>query len=145
MPTKKELKKYTTQAMKLEDGPIPEAVFLPPAIRGRFVKTRYEAAHPKTDIKQHVARINDETDPVGLLIAIANGQPVPTVTVDADGESTVTWETLPLKDRVQVIKFLSDKVLPRMSVFKKMTPGDDGPDGSAWGALLSNAAEKSDG
>jgi hypothetical protein len=90
-----------------------------------------------------VARINDETDPVGLLIAIANGQPVPTVTVDAEGNSSVVYETLPLKDRVQVIKFLSDKVLPRMSVFKKMNT-EEGPDGSAWGALLSNAAEKGD-
>ena len=139
--SRKDLKKYTTQAMKLEDGPIPEAVFLPPAIRGRFVKTRFEAAHPKTDIKQHVARINDETDPVGLLIAIANGQPVPTVTVDKNGDSTVSWETLPLKDRIPVIKFLSDKVLPRMSVFRRMDKGETGDEGQ-WGALLSNAAEK---
>jgi len=141
--SRKDLKKYTTQAMKLEDGPIPEAVFLPPAIRGRFVKTRFEAAHPKTDIKQHVARINDETDPVGLLIAIANGQPVPTVTVDKNGDSTVSWETLPLKDRIPVIKFLSDKVLPRMSVFRRMDKGETGDEGQ-WGALLSNAAEKAD-
>jgi hypothetical protein len=49
----------------------------------------------------------------------------------------VIYETLELKDRVPVIKFLSDKVLPRMSVNKKIEPSGD----ASWEATLSNAAE----
>lgn len=139
---KKELKKYTTRAMKLEDGPIPEAVFLPPAIRGNLVKVAYEGDGKVTSMKDHVVRINYETDPVGMLIALANGQPVPTVKIDRDGNAVTVYETLDLKDRITVIKFLSDKVLPRMSVFKKVEGGDQGPPDEGWGALLTNAAER---
>lgn len=138
--SKKELKRYTTRALKLEDGPIPEAVFLPPAIRGRMVNTVYETKGKPVSIQQHVVRIQEETDPVGLLIAIANGQPVPTVIIDKDGNQDVKFETLDLKDRLSVIKFLSDKVLPRMSINKKVDPGND----DGWEATLSNAAEHDD-
>lgn len=127
--------------MKLEEGSIPEAVFVPPAIRGKMVHTQFVTDGKPIDIKQHVIRIQDEADPVGMLIAIANGQPIPTFTIDADGKTSVKYETLDLKDRITVIKFLSDKVLPRMSVFKKMT-GKDPDDG--WTAALTNAAERND-
>ena len=126
--------------MKLEETAVPEAVFLPPAIRGRIVTTEYEVKGSKpVDISQHVVRINMETDPVGLLIAIANGQPVPTIRINEQGEQEVIYETLPLKDRVPVIKFLSDKVLPRMSVFKKM---EIKTQDAGWEALLSNAGDE---
>jgi hypothetical protein len=140
--SKRNLKKYTTKAMKLEEGAVPEAVFLPPAIRGKMVHAQYVTDGKPVDIKQHVIRIQDECDPVGLLIAIANGQPVATFTVDEDGETCAAFETLPLKDRITVIKFLSDKVLPRMSVFKKVDAkkGDAG-----WEATLTNAGEREDG
>lgn len=138
--SKRNLKKYTTKALKLEEGAVPEAVFLPPAIRGKMVHAQYVTDGKPTDLKTHVIRIQDECDPVGLLIAIANGQPVATFTVDEDGETVAAFETLPLKDRITVIKFLSDKVLPRMSVFKKMA-GAAEPDAD-WTAALTNAGER---
>lgn len=126
--------------MKLEDGPVPEAVFLPPAIRGKVVRTTYVIDNAKpVSIEEHVVRINNESDPVGMLIAIANGQPVPTITINADGEEMIQYETLPLKDRLSVIKFLSDKVLPRMSVFKRSNPEKKDDE---WAAMLSNAGER---
>lgn len=134
--SKRNLKKYTTKAMKLEEGAVPEAVFLPPAIRGKFVHAQYVTDGKPIDISKHVIRIQDECDPVGLLIAIANGQPVATFTVDDEGQTIAAFETLDLKDRITVIKFLSDKVLPRMSVFKKQgaAPVDD-----EWAAAMTNA------
>lgn len=132
--SKKELKRYTTRAMMLEEGSVPEAVFVPPAMRGRIVQTQYVTDGKPTKLETHIVRIQDETDPVGLLIAIANGQPIATIRIDAEGNQTVVYETLDLKDRVPVIKFLSDKVLPRMSVNKKMEPGKD----ASWEATLSN-------
>ena len=116
------LKRHTTRILKLDDGPIPEAVFLPPAIRGKMVNVIYETKGKPISIERHVVRIQEETDPIGLLIAIANGQPVPTITIDKDGNQHVKFETLDLKDRVPVIKFLSDKVLPRMSINFQYAP-----------------------
>jgi len=136
--SKKELKKYTTRAMKLEDGSIPQAVFVPPAIRGKMVQVQYVTDGKPVTIEQHVVRIQDEADPVGMLIAVAMGQPIPTFKINDQGEMEVQYETLPLIDRVPVMKFLSDKVLPRMSVNKKIDKSGD----SGWEATLSNAAER---
>lgn len=133
--SKRELKRYTTRAMKLEEGSVPEAVFVPPAMRGRLVQTQYVTNGKPIRLEQHIVRIQDEADPVGMLIAVAMGQPIPTTTINDDGEAITKFETLPLKDRIPVMKFLSDKVLPRMSVNKKIEPGKD----DAWEATLENA------
>ena len=138
--SKRELKKYTTLAMELETSSIPKAVFLPPAIRGKMVNVQYVTDGKPIALDQHIIRIQDETDPVGLLIAIANGQPVPTFTIDDKGETVIKYETLDLKDRIPVIKFLSDKVLPRMSINKKIAGGKD----AGWEATLDNAGERND-
>lgn len=136
--SQRELKKYTTRALSLEDSAVPEAVFVPPAMRGKMVNVQYVTDGKPTDMKTHIIRIQDEVDPVGMLIAIANGQPIPTITIDAEGKKTVKYEVLDLKDRIPVIKFLSDKVLPRMSVNKKMEKGKD----STWEATLTNAGDR---
>lgn len=136
--SKKQLKKYTTRAMRLEEGSVPQAVFVAPAMRGRIVNTQYVTNGKPVDMQTHIIRIQDETDPVGMLIAIANGQPIPTIRINSKGEQTTVYETLSLKDRINVIKFLSDKVLPRMSVNKKITPGKD----ASWEATLTNASEQ---
>lgn len=133
--SKRELKKYTTRAMKLEEGTVPEAVFVPPAIRGKMTQVQYVTNGKPTDISQHVVRIEQEADPVGMLIAVANGQPIPTFRVTEEGDVEVVFETLPLADRIPVMKFLSDKILPRMSVNKKIEEKGD----SEWEATLTNA------
>ncbi len=138
--SKRELKRYTTRALKLEDGAVPMAVFVPPAIRDKMVNVQYVTDGKPISLDQHIVRIQDETDPVGLLIAIANGQPVPTFTIDAEGKTKIAYETLSLKDRIPVIKFLSDKVLPRMSINKKIEEGKD----AGWEATLTNAEERDD-
>jgi hypothetical protein len=91
-------------------------------------------------VKENVIRIASESDPIGLLIAIANGQPISTFAVNEDGEVVTAYETLPLKERLKVIFHLADKVLPRMQVTKKSgtTPKDD-----AWEATLDNAGGRS--
>lgn len=136
--SKRELKKYTTRALKLEEGSVPTAVFVPPAIRGKMVNVQYVTDGKPIALDTHIIRIQDETDPVGMLIAIANGQPIPTFTINAEGETIIAYETLSLKDRVPIIKFLSDKVLPRMSINKKIEKGDD----AGWEATLTNAGER---
>jgi hypothetical protein len=140
----KSLKQYTEQAIEAPDGQvIPTNVWLPPKIRDRTTRVSHDIAVTRAppDVNENMARIQAETDPIGLLIAIANGQPVGTFVIDENGQVTVEYETLPLAQRLTVIRYLSDKILPRMSVTKKM-PAKEG-DGGSWEAVVSNAGERS--
>ncbi len=120
------------------DTPIPSGVWLPPSIRGQDVRVSHEIAVTREapSVSENVIRINSEADPIGLLIAIANGQPISTFAVNDEGEVITAYETLPLKERLKVIFHLADKVLPRMQVTKKTggAPKDD-----EWQATLDNA------
>ena len=135
------LKQNTELAIHAPEGVvIPEHVYLPPAIRGQNVRVIQDIAvrSDPPSIKDNVVRISENCDPIGLLMAVAMGQPVACFGVDEDGNVTVEFETLPLKERMQTIRFLADKVLPRMSLTKQV----DKPDNAAWEATLDNAAER---
>ena len=143
----KEFEKHSVKALKADkDGePIPSAVFLPPALQQGKVRAvhAFETALP--DIQANIARIQNECDPVGLMIAIAMGMPVATHTIDADGKLVTKYETLPLNNpiRDRMIRHLADKVLPRISVKQtKTTKKDDTTD--EWEATIGNAAERSE-
>lgn len=129
----KPLEQHTAVALKKvqEDAPVPSHVFLPPAMRKVGV---FNATPP--DVKQQVARVEAEADPVGLLIAIAIGQPVPRFDVNEEGEIKATYETLPLSSRyrLKVIEYLADKVLSRTPT--KQSSGDE-----SWAAAIRVAAE----
>ncbi len=133
----KDLKRHTTRALRLEDGTVPEAVFVPPAIRGKMVTVQYVTDGKPTDMSTHMVRIEQEADPVGMLIAVAMGQPIPTFQVGEDGEIQTVFESLSLKDRLPIMRYLADKILPRMSVNKKIEAGKD----DAWEATITNAGE----
>lgn len=140
------LARNTELALKTPEGaPVPSEVWLPPALRGRDVRVAHDIAVTRDppSIKENVARINSETDPIGLLTAIANGQPIATFEIDEAGKVIVRYESLELKDRLKVIFHLADKVLPRMSMSfqKKERKGDE----HSWDATLENAANRSSG
>ncbi len=137
------LKGNTELALRAPEGVIvPAHVFLPPAIRGKEIRVIQDVAVSTAapTIKDNIIRISQQADPIGLLMAVAMGQPVATFIVDEDGNLKVEYETLPLKERMQTIRFLADKVIPRMSIVAK-TP-DESPDKAAWEATLDNAAER---
>jgi hypothetical protein len=138
------LKRNTELALKAPDEGviIPQHVFLPPAIRGQDIRVVQDVAVSSAppSIKDNVIRITEQCDPIGLLMAVAMGQPVACFGVDEDGKVTVNYETLPLKERMQTIRFLADKVLPRMSITKQAPPSEDN---AAWEATLDNAASRS--
>lgn len=123
------------------DTPVPSGVWLPPTIRDHKTRVSHDVAvtrEPPT-VSENVVRINGESDPIGLLIAIANGQPISTFAVNEAGEVEIAYETLPLKERLKVIFHLADKVLPRMQVTKK-TSGDTKDD--TWEATMDTAANR---
>lgn len=124
------------------DTPVPSGVWLPPTIRDHKTRVSQDVAITRDppSVSENVVRINSEADPIGLLIAIANGQPVSTFAVDEDGKVQIAYETLPLKERLKVIFHLADKVLPRMQVTKK---SGDKPSDDTWEATLDNAGARS--
>lgn len=147
--SKKEFANSSVQALKAVEHD--EAVFLPPALRGN--KNIVYAFDKKSvpSIKENTVRIAQEADPIGLIIAIAIGQPVPTYTVGKDGKVSVKHETLPLSSpvRERMIKYLADRLMPRLSVKASQQGGVDpskSVDGAAteWEAVLGAAAEQSD-
>jgi hypothetical protein len=142
--TKSVLTRNTELALKAPSGaPVPSEVWLPPAIRGRDVRVAHDVAVTREppSIKENVARINSETDPIGLLTAIANGQPIATFEISEDGEVIVRYETLELKDRLKVIFHLADKILPRMTMsVQKHKKSSEDP--HSWDAALERAANQ---
>lgn len=138
----KTLKENSELALNAPEGaPVPSGVWLPPSIRGTDLRVSHEIAitrDPPT-IKENTIRINSEADPIGLLIAIANGQPISTFAVNEAGEVEIAYETLSLKERLKVIFHLADKVLPRMQVTKK-SGGKDKDD--SWEATMDTASRR---
>lgn len=154
--SKRKLEKHTANALKAveKDEPVPAAVFLPPAQRDA-PNVVYAFTGELPDIKQNLVRIQQECDPVGLLIAIATGQPVATYEVkkgkNGEQEVKVKYETLPLSSpvRERVIRHLADKVVPRLSVKATQRGGKDpnkgdGDGDAEWEASIGNAAERHD-
>jgi hypothetical protein len=133
----KKLEQHTAVALKKvqENQQVPSHVFLPPAMRKIGV---FQGTPP--DIKQQAARVESEADPVGLLIAIAIGQPVPRFDVNEEGEITPTYETLPLSNRhrLKVIEYLAETVLKNRQT-KEQSSGDE-----SWTAAIRLAAEAAD-
>ena len=77
---------------------------------------------------------------MGLLIAIAIGQPVPQFHVNGDGEIGVEYETLSLHNRyrLKVIEYLADQVL------KNQDSPKQGSEDQSWAAAIRMAAEAAD-
>lgn len=135
---------HAAQALRAvqHGGTVPQAVFLPPVLRQNTNIVYALSKDTKLpSIKQSTLRIAQEADPIGLIIAIAIGQPVPTFNVDAEGNINVKYETLPLGNAVRerMIKYLADRIVPRLSVKATSAGGSEPPAGAAtteWEALL---------
>jgi hypothetical protein len=133
----KPLENHTAVALKKVQAnqPVPSYVFLPPAMRKVGV---FQGTAP--DVKAQLARIENEADPVGLLMAVAMGQPVARFDVNEDGEVVPSYETLPISSRyrLKVIEYLADKVLSWQQTAKQSS-GDE-----TWAAAIRVAAEAAD-
>ena len=133
----KNIEKHTANALKaVQDGAhVPANVFLPPALR----KTQIFQGTPP-DVQAQRARIENEADPVGLLIAIAIGQPVPEFHVSESGEVGVTYETLSINNRyrLKVIEYLADQVLKGQDTPKQ------GSEDVSWAAAIRSAAQRAE-
>lgn len=147
MSGKKPIERKTENALEAlyHNAPVPAGAFIPPAARGSLKVKMFGSKRPSVD--KQVMRIEQETDPVGMVMAIAAGQPVATHVYDPQtGEINTTFETLNLdnKHRQAAIKYLADKVLPNITQRQKITAKDDNGDTTSWEATIQHAASRSD-
>ena len=110
---------------------VPPNVYLPPMINGK--KTRAVSMQTPISVSDNIVRINNEGDPIGMLLALANGQPVPTYIVTEAGECKTVYETATLAQRISITKWLGDRAMPKVSVNLRKDIDDD------WDATLRNA------
>lgn len=132
--THNDLKAYTEQAIEAVDtgNPLPTIVHLPPKLRGRKTRIIHDRGVTKAlpDVRGSIVRIQEEVDPIGVLIAIANGMPLSKFVIDKEGNVAIAAEWPGMKERMQAIKALADRVHPRMSVTGRLgagAPDDDKP------------------
>jgi hypothetical protein len=135
-----DLEKFTSDLEEAIDSGtgIQSPIYTPPMLRGKRTKVLYALKQKSPTIRENVVRIETEADPIGLLIAIANGIPVASFHIDEDGNITTKYETAPLKLRLQASRSLLDKVMPKVSVQASLTSKHKGDD-SRIAALVGRA------
>jgi hypothetical protein len=112
----------------LEGQVIPQGVYLPPVFAGGKLMTTYEGYDKvhKASIDQNRIRIQVECDPLGQLMALANGLPIPSLVVsegeDGQPEIKVAYQTADIKTRVALLSAMVDKIMPNASVVEASNP-----------------------
>jgi hypothetical protein len=96
-------------------------VYLPRKLRGQSARLTVDnlkiTADPETMAENHV-RIAD-ADPIGFLIAIMQGQPIPRFVVRKDGSVEVHYDIPTMDERQDIAKWLGGKVTFRMTADPK--------------------------
>lgn len=100
-------------------------------------------SHAKpVSIAQNLVRIQQEADPLGFLLKVANGEPIPEYFVrEVEGKLVVQVEytTPTLSQRVQTARYLADKYLPKLSVHAIQTE-DKTIDHNSFEAMVKRVA-----
>jgi hypothetical protein len=103
---------------------ISPVVYVPRKLRGHAFRVTVDdlkiTMEPETLAENHV-RIA-KADPLGGLIAAMNGQPLAEFRVQRDGTVRVEYTTLPLAERIELMKWLAARVTIRIPTNLKRDP-----------------------
>ena len=118
------------KAFEADDDRIPAPVHVSPTgIRGKPFKTvrKINRTAPPS-LQDEVVRIVETCDPLELLMAIVNGQPIESHVVEVDketGEPVIStyYETASLHQRERVARNLVDRYMPKVSVHAHLMGG----------------------
>ena len=111
---------FTERAIRATDAGklIPPIVYLPKHLRGNQQRLTIDMVRvtlePPTIAENHL-RIA-EADPIGFLIAIMHGQPIPSFHIEEDNSIRVEYFVSDEKTRIRVASFLSNKVTLRARI-----------------------------
>lgn len=75
-------------------------------------------------VREQIIRIQEDADPLAFLISVQRGDLIPVSFVDDDGNVCTMYQQASLKDRVDVARYLTNKVLPTLSVTKHVIESD---------------------
>ena len=107
---------------------------------GAGVTVVQQISHDKpTSISQNLVRIQQEADPLGFLMRIARGEPIPHFTVTSSGVE-VEYQTPTLGQQITTARYLADKYMPKLSVHQISSDNDKQIDGHSWEAVVAKAA-----
>ena len=118
----------------LDEAGLPPEVYVPPTIRGK--RSKAVVVQVPVDISEHIVRITNDGDPLGQLIALMNGQPVPSFVVKEDGTLDVVLQTATVAQRISIAKWLGDRIMPKTNLTLRKDLDND------WEASLRNAAAR---
>jgi hypothetical protein len=111
------LDQFTERAIRATDAGklIPPIVYLPSRLRGHNTRLTIDQVRITTDpptIAENHLRIG-EADPLGFLIALMHGQPIPAFEITKEGSIKIQYEIADLAVRERVAKWLANKVTIR--------------------------------
>lgn len=81
---------------------------------------------PTVNVRENLLRIQEEADPIGFLVAVQNGDLIPVTYVEDGGDVVTHYVQAGLDQRINVARFLANKVLPTLSVTKHVMATPDG-------------------
>lgn len=111
------LKQFTERAMEAVDAGkfLPPIVYLPRKMRANGLRLTVDNIRITTDpptVAENHLRIAD-ADPIGFLLAIMHGQPIPAFHIEKDGSLRISYHVYSEDDRKDVAKWLANKVTIR--------------------------------
>lgn len=142
------------RAMDAQPGDIQlvPAVYVPPGLRIALADNRtqreimgelLDAGWTPPTFEDEKLRIQQQLDPVGMAIAIAQGMALPVYQPQADRSVKVSYVQVKLSERIKVMNKLLDRVMPAPTgAQKKPKENDDGKtDPHAFLAMVQRAGE----
>lgn len=139
-PGKESLDAFTERAIRATEAGalIPPIVYLPSRLRGHGQRLTVDHLRITTDaptVEENHLRIRD-ADPLGFLMAMMHGQPIPTFTITKEGSIKVVYEVPTLEARERIAKWLGHKVTIR--VHDMPQPGGKANTGEeSWDEIVS--------
>lgn len=139
-PGKESLDAFTERAIRATDAGalIPPIVYLPSRLRGHNQRLTVDHVRITTDaptVEENHIRIR-EADPLGFLIALMHGQPIPTFTITPEGSIKIVYEVADLARRETIAKWLAHKVTIRIHDLPRPGGQRTAPEGQSWDEIV---------
>lgn len=136
----RELTERATEDPSLETL-IPPIVYLPSRLRGKELRLTADNLRLTVDpptVEENHLRIA-KADPIGFLVALMNGQPVPVFEVEPDGSVKVKYEVADISRRENIAKWLAARVtITKLEIAQGRTQRAGTSSPADWDAMVKN-------
>lgn len=137
---------FTERAIRATDlrEQINPIVYLPSRLRAHQQRLTIDQIRVTVDpptVAENMIRIK-EADPLGFLIALVNGQPIPTFTITAEGSIMVKYEVANLHTRERIAMWMANKVTIKQNEAEPRTRMANQPQPDEWDAIVESRNAK---